>query len=325
MRLLLLSLLLAATTTVTTQAKSVRSFGNAFLKDSTGTQADTAKKAKKATLKANIGFMSNTVFLGRTDSVATTSYSAGLTYTLKSGIFFSGSVNYIPSRQFDKVDEGTLEAGYNFDHDDLSGGFTVSKYFASFNSTQLISALNANLSAELSYNLFDVISPSVHVDYALNRSGSNNDFVLNAGLDHEFEFEKLFDPHDHLGITPAFHLNAGTQNFYTTYIVRKKAGAGKRFLHASASAKGKGKGISTGVTATTGKGSTTTQTTSTNKFQTLDYEWSAALEYSIKKFTFELTPTYAIAVNQVYDDGTKTVSQPNSSVFYFQASLSYTF
>lgn len=318
MRLFLFSFLFAGTVTCAA-AKATKILDTSF-KDTTSAKSDTAKKAKKPTLEIKTGFVNNTVFLGRTDTVATPSYSLGLTYTLKCGLFFSGSVDYIPSRQFDKVDGGSLEAGYNFDVDNLSGGVSLSKYFASFNSTQLISALDATASAELSYDLFEVITPSVHADYALAKSGDNNDFLLNAGLEHEFGFDKVFGAHDHLTVSPAFHINSGTQNFYSTYVVRKKASALKRLLKAATKNNGKGVSIST----SNGK-RTTTQTNSTNKFQILDYEWSVPVTYTVKRLSFEFSPTYAIAVHKIYDNGTETTYLPNSSVFYFQAAVSYKF
>jgi len=317
MRLILLSFLFAGAVTCA-KAKTIKISNVPSHKDSTAAKPDTAKKSN---LEVKVGFTNNTVFLGRTDSVATASYNLGLTYTLKCGIFFAGSVNYIPSRQFDKLDGGSLETGYNFDVNNLSGGIALSKYFASFNSTQLISSLDATVRASLSYDLFEVVTPSVEAEYALAKSGGGNDFLLNTGLEHEFGFDKVFYAHDHLGVSPAFHINSGTQNFYTTYIVRKKASAGKRALHASV--KGNGKGVS--VNATTGKGSTTTKTTSSNKFQILDYEWSVPISYGLKKFTFEFAPTYAIAVHKISDDGTTTTYVPNSSVFYFQVAVGYKF
>lgn len=327
MRYILLSFLFAGTA-LCAAAKTNKISDAPFYKDTTASKTDTAKNVKKASLELRAGFANNTVFLGRTDSVAISSYNLGLTYTLKCGLFFSGSVNYIPSRQFDKVDGGGLEAGYNFDANNLSGGIALSKYFASFNSTELVSALDATVRGELSYDLYEVVTPSVEAEYALGRSGGGNDFLLNTGLTHEFGFDKVFAAHDHLGISPAFHMNSGTQNFYTTYITRKNASAGKRALHGSASVKGNGKGVTVGTsttTTTTGKGSTTTQTTSSNKFQVLDYEWSMPITYGVKKFTFEFSPIYAIAVHKIYDDGTSTTSLPNSSVFYFQAAVSYKF
>ncbi len=291
------------------------------VKDTTS-KKDTVKH-KKSALKIGLTYSSNSVYLGRTDSIATPNYGLGLTYTLKSGIFFAGAVNYIPSRQFDKLDAGSLETGYNFDLGNLSGGVAVSKYIASFNSTQVVSALDATIGAELGYNLFDVVTASVHGDYALVRSGGGNDIIVTGALGHEFEFEKVFTKAGHLSIEPKVELTAGTQNFLSTYYIRKNNSAPKR---QNASTKGKGKASSSTSTSTTTTSSNTTSVTSnTNKFQTLAYEFTLPVGYSWKKLGFSFTPAYARAVHKITDDGATTTYLPNSSVFYFQVGLSYTF
>jgi hypothetical protein len=274
-------------------------------------------KAKKSSLKTGITYNSNSVFLARTDSVATSVFNFGITYTLKSGIFFSGTVNYVPNRQFDNLDGGSVETGYNYEKDNFSAGVTLSKYFAAFNSTQLVSALDATLGAEVSYNINDIVTPSAHVDYALVKSGGN-DFILTGGLAHEFTIEKPFAAKDKLSIEPAIHINAGTQNFYNTYYIRQQASLQARI---NAKSKGKGKGVATTATATL----VTPTTTAASKFQVLAYEVSLPFSYSIKKVSAEFLPVYAVAVNKIDDNGTSTFYLPNSSVFYFQVALSYTF
>lgn len=274
-------------------------------------------KAKKSSLKAGITYNSNSVFLARTDSVATPVYNFGLTYTLKSGIFFSGTVNYIPSRQFDQLDGGSLETGYNYERDNFSAGVNLSKYFAAFNSTQLISALDAVLGAEVSYNINDIVTPSAHVDYALVKSGGN-DFILTGGLAHEFTIDKPFAAKDKLSVEPAFQINAGTQNFYDTYYIRQQTSLQARI---NAKSKGKGKGVVTTTTFT----QVTPTTTTASKFQVLAYEFSVPFTYSVKKLSAQFSPVYGIAVNKIYDTGASTAYLPSSSVFYIQAALSYTF
>ena len=277
---------------------------------------DTVKK-KHSALKIGLTFNSNSVFLARTDSVATPVFNTGLTYTLKSGIFFAGTVNYVPSRQFDKLDGGSLETGYNYEKHNFSGGVTLSKYFATFNSTQLISALDATLGLDASYNIANIVTPSAHVDYALVKSGGN-DFILTGGLAHDFTIEKPFSAKDNLSIAPAVHFNAGTQNFYNTYFIRQQTSLQGRL---NARSKGKGKG----VTATTPTTTTTPVVTNVNKFQVLAYEFSVPVSYTNRKFAAEFTPVYAIAVHKTDDNGTNTFYLPNSSVFYFHFALSYAF
>jgi hypothetical protein len=317
----ILILFFFTTTIVKAQTSGVTKPAKAALataKD-TASKSDTVKH-KKSSLKIGLTYSSNSVYLARTDSIATPNYGLGLTYTLKSGIYFSGEVNYIPSRQFDKLDAGNLEAGYNFDLDNLSGGVSVSKYIASFNSTQVISAIDATVGAEFSYDLFDVVSASVHGDYALVKS-DGNDIIITGGLSHEFEFEKLFTKGDHLSIEPKAELTAGTQNFLSSYYVLKRKSAIKRQQHQNANGKGLNKTTSTSSSST----QTATVTSNSNKFQTLAYDFTLPISYSWKKIGFSVTPAYAIAVHKITDDGTTTSYLPNSSVFYIQVGVSYTF
>jgi len=297
---------------------AAKSTKTATAKD-TASKSDTVKN-KKSSLKIGLTYSSNSVYLARTDSIATPNYGLGITYTLKSGIYFSGEVNYIPSRQYDRLDAGNLEAGYNFDLDNLSGGVSISKYIASFNSTQVISAIDATVGAELSYDLFDVVTASVHGDYALVKS-DGNDIIITGGLSHEFEFEKVFTKGGHLSIEPKAELTAGTQNFLSSYYVLKRNSAAKRQQHQNANAKGLTKAAST----STSSSKTTSVTSNSNKFQTLAYDFSLPVSYSWKKFGVSFTPAYAIAVHKITDDGSTTSYLPNSSVFYFQVGVSYTF
>ena len=321
---ILISFLFITTTVKAQKSTATKSAKTAVAAKDTASKKDTVAH-KKSSLKVGLTYSSNAVYLARTDSIATPNYGLGLTYTLKSGIFFAAEVNYIPSRQFNKLDAGGLEAGYNFDLDNLSGGIAISKYIAAFNSTQVISALDATVGAGLSYNLFDVITPSIHADYALVKSGGN-DFLLTGGLGHEFEFEKVFTQKDHLSLEPKVEVVAGTQNFLSTYYTRKKNSAAQRQQYQNTHGKGK-KSTSTSTTTTTtnSSGQTTSITSSASKFQTLAYEYTLPISYSWKKIGFSVTPTYAVAVHKITDDGTTTTYLPNSSVFYVQVGLSYTF
>ena len=272
---------------------------------------------KKSSLLIGVNYISNNVYLGRTDSVVTPNFNAQVTYTLKSGIYFSGGLTYIPNRTFDRLDAGILEAGYTFDHNDLSGAVSVSKYFASFISTEVVSAIDANLSGELDYD-FHFISASIKADYALAKSNGGNDFILTGGLQHEFDVTNPFSTNDALSISPAIFLNAGTQNFYTTYIIRKKNSAAAIKAHGG----GKGKTVNPVAPAPT----STTSTVNTNKFQLLDNEYEIPITYSIKNLGFEFTPKYVVGHNIISDNPTTTTTYiPNTSLFYFKIGINYTF
>jgi len=265
---------------------------------------------KKSKLTLGIGYSSNSVFLGRADSITIPLFNASLTYTLKSGIFFNGSVNYIPSRETNKLDGGSIGAGYDFEHNNLSGGLEISKYLSSDNSTLVIAALSATIGASLSYNIADFITPTMHAEFALGKSGGGNDIILTPGLTHDFSIDHPFSAHDNLSINPGIFLNAGTQNFYSTYYLRKD----KRTLR-----------LKSPKNATTGKKPATATSVNTSKLVLLDYEFIMPVNYTCGKFGFELTPSYARAVNTSISSASQTTSVDKTAVFYVSAGVTFTF
>lgn len=266
---------------------------------------------KKSKLTLSLGYSSNSVFLGRADSVVTPLFNSSLTYTLKSGIFFSGSVNYIPNRETNKLDGGSIAAGYNFEHNNLSGGVEINKIISSDNSTQVIAALDATVGASLSYNIADFITPGIHAEFALGKSGGGNDIILTPGLTHDFNIEHPFSAHDNLSITPGIFLNAGTQNFYSTYYIRKD----KRTIKLKASKN----------SVAVGKKATTQKTVNTSKLVMLDYEFTMPINYTCGKFGFELSPSYATAVNKSISSASQTTAVDKTSIFYVSAGISFAF
>src|ERR1700756_858517 len=95
-----LSILILPITTIATAqkadtAKKTKTVTTALkveeAKKDTLAKKDTVKH-KKASLKVGLTYSNNAVYLARTDSVATPNWGLGVTYTLKSGIFFEGMV-----------------------------------------------------------------------------------------------------------------------------------------------------------------------------------------------------------------------------------------
>ncbi len=64
-----------------------------------------------------------------------------------------------------------------------------------------------------------------------------------------------------------------------------------------------------------------------NQFELLDYELSAPLEYKIKHFIFEFTPTYAVVENGFKSAAVaKAVGlSDNTSVFYVETGIAFKF
>src|SRR5258708_29231856 len=71
--------------------------------------ADTNKDVAHP-FRLGASYLSNSVFMGRTDSVVTPSVIAQVKYTLKSGFYFSGSLYYTPNKKTNKLDGGGITA-----------------------------------------------------------------------------------------------------------------------------------------------------------------------------------------------------------------------
>lgn len=258
-----------------------------------------------SSFKVDITYASNNVFMGRTDTTKTPVLIPEIKYTLKCGLYFSGSLDIIPNRRKKKLDGGSLTAGYDFDiTDDLSGGVSVAKLFYSAASTQLSSSIRETFNANLTYDIAEIISPAVSIDYNLNKQGIGNDVFLNLGLGHDFAFVGIFDDADLILVSPTVAANTGTENFYNAYLTEKKLKNAKR---------------ATAQTALLDE-----YTSQLGKFKLLDYELSAPFEYKNGGFIFHFTPTYAIVKNELPKQITAKLSDA-SSVFYFETGAAYKF
>lgn len=271
--------------------------------DSTVTDSVKTASQKKSSFKIGANYVNNNVFMGRTGLTTTPIITPTIKYTFKSGLYFSGDANILPRNKQKKFDGGNLTAGYDFDiTDDLSGGISYTKLFYNANSTLIGSSITNTFTADLAYEIGDIISPSLSAGYNLN-SGANADFNLNVGIAHDFIAAKLFADNDALIISPTVATNLGTQNFYDAYIQKKVF---------------KNKKVSAAVAAFE---------TRLSQFETLDYEFSVPLEYKVGKLIFEFIPTYAIVQNGFKSAAVaKAVGLSNKNdIVYFETGLSFKF
>ncbi|MEO6524091.1 MAG: hypothetical protein ABIN91_20570 [Mucilaginibacter sp.] len=272
-------------------------------------QADTSDN--QASFQIGINFINNNVYLGRPDSVSTPSISPKIKYTFKSGLYFSGEVNYITNKKSSKLDGGNIEAGYDYTTpENFEAGASITKLFYNATSTQVSSALSTIVNAYADYDIVGIVTPGISASYIFNKSGNKNDILFNLHISHEFEFESIFGDDDDLTITPQAGLNAGSQNFYAGYQERK----GKLNRKANAA-----------ITAYDNQ---------LGDFKLLNYELSAPLEYATGRFVFNFTPTYAFTQNslpqstlaeQAITKALENASPYKPSIFYFEVGVSLKF
>lgn len=267
------------------------------------------KQDKKASFKIGVNYMSNNVFMGRADTVRTPTILPEMKYIFKNGIYLAATADYIPNRVNNKLDGGSAAFGYDFDiTDDFSGGLSFTKLFYSGNSTQIGSSINSTVNANLSYNIADVITPTISADYNFLKQDFGHDIFLNAGLSHDFAIDGIFGDKDLLIISPSANVNEGTQNFYDAYFVLKKYKLTKKasqLLQAAESL-------------------IVTKEGQLSRFKLLDYELSAPVEYKAGVLILSFTPTYAVAENKLPPRVTKGMV-PGSGIFFFEAGVALKF
>jgi hypothetical protein len=262
------------------------------------------KSDATSSFKFGISYLSNNVYMGRTDTTTTPVIIPEAKYTFKNGIYFSGSLYYIPTKPTQKLDGGNVAGGYDWDISDaFSVGGSFTKLFYSANSAQITSSISSTINVNVNYDN-DYISPALNVNYDLNSGGISNDFLLSPAVAHDFIFVGIFGDADIFLISPTVTLNAGTENFYDGYI-------NKRTLKSKVLTK-----VQTALL--------TRFEANVGKFEILDYEISAPLEYKIGHLIIQVAPTYAIVQNQLPKALAAQFSD-QSAVFYVEAGVSLKF
>jgi len=250
-------------------------------------------------------YQSDAVYLGRKDSVSIPYITPSIGYHDKSGFFVTGSLSYLPGSGENRIDVGTVEAGYSYTSDKFNAEVSAAKDFYGDQSFAVTSEIGARLSTSLSYD-FGPVEPSL--DLGAEFSG-NVDIGVGLGIAHSFTIIE-----DHFEVDPSFHINMGSQNYYANYYSKRRYSAKRQG--------GNPKNISASLA-------------NPSKFQVMDYEFEAPFEYAVnKKLKFSFTPTLALPVNpstvtlNSKTGGNNTASQTTtenlSSTFYFSLGFSYT-
>ena len=250
-------------------------------------------------------YQSDNVYLGRKDSLAVPYITPSIGYHDKSGFFITGSVSYQPGGGENRIDMGSIEGGYSYTSDKFNMECSAAKDFYSDQSFGVTSEVKGRLAASLSYDL-GFIEPSL--DLGAEFSG-NADIGLGLGLGHSFTIVE-----DHLEIDPTFHVNGATQYYYANYYSKRRYSLKRK--------SGNPQNIKASLA-------------NPSKFQLLDYELEAPLEYTVnKKCKFSFSPTLAIPVNPATvsltgkksgnTTSTQTSTETLSNTFYFSVGVTYT-
>jgi hypothetical protein len=229
----------------------------------------TAPIPKKSYFQGGLSYLSDNVYLGRKDSVKIPYSMPTIGYYHKSGLYAAATLGYAILPGNSHIDMVSLEAGYMLTIGNFDGQLSASKFYYSSQSYSVRSDISANIVVDAAYDLH-FIKPTFEATF--NFSGQT-DYIMTWGLQHSF-----YAAHDALDITPTVLVNSGTQNYYNAYYRNRKYSRTRK----------------NGVIV---NGTIAATVVDPSAFKTLDYEASVPINYTIGKFTFNITPTLAIPVN----------------------------
>ncbi len=268
------------------------------------TKAD--DKTDKSYFQLSFDYISNMVYMGRGDSLATPYFTPSISYYHKSGFYATFAAAYLKQGRADRIDYTTIGLGYDFDiSEKLSGSLTLDKYFYDASSSAIRSDIRTDMGGSLTYD-FNIIQVTGGANVLFD---SKVDLVLNTNFAHGFEW----GPSDkQWTLTPSIDFNFSTVNFFAGFAHRRlKTGNVLRM-----------------VTEPVDKG-----------LLFLDNELTIPLTYEAKKWGWSLTPTYAVPQGTIntttnYYAGTKllrsTDSTPYNEIhhinpFYWEVEVHYNF
>ncbi len=249
-----------------------------FAQQTTALSDSISKKEGSSYFKADINYLSNSVYNGRKDTLPVPYVTPTFGYYNKSGFYVESSLSFLTSSYAFRPDLFIIDGGYNFSiGDNLSGSVSANKYFANKQSVSVRSEIKGTIDADFAYNIKNAVKLTAGGSYVF--SSGHPDVIVNGGISHTFNF----GDDDSWSIEPTFLLNAGSQNYYDSYHKKRtlKTGSRKKKL-----------ATQPGITTTT-----SVISLNPNRFVLLDYELSSPLYYDAKKWGAYFIPTFAIPQN----------------------------
>ncbi len=273
------------------------------------TPSDTDSSAPAPShFQANLTWQSNDVNNGRKDSSVIPLITPEISYIFKSGFEIDLSVGYNTHESSPQINQYTLDGSYSFNPGNYSGSVTLNGFIYSKNSGSTTAEQKGSLVYDNSYS-FSFIQPSLDLTWTVGNHLP--DYQASFALQHEFDIGNL-------SIVPTATMNAATQNSYNSYYQNRRFSIprkdGKPPLPANVAISG--------------------EVLNADKFQILDYEFSAPVSYTAGNWTFNFTPTEALPVNPADIKATLTVDNQSKTyiykeklpnTFYFSLEVTYAF
>ena len=267
--------------------------------------------ASKSYLQLSINYQTDDVYNGRKANRVIPLITPGISYIFQNGFQTDLNVGYDIHDPSPQLNQYTLDISYNFSpgNGNYSSSITASRFFYSDQSASTTGDQKGSFEYDNSYD-FGFIEPGVYLSWTY---GAGKDIGSTFSLQHEFDSKN-----GNLSITPNFSMNAGTQNYYDSYYHNRKyktSGKGKPPVYERVQVYG--------------------DVLNAGKFQILDYEITAPVNYSAGRLTLSVTPTYAMPVNAAdiritttYKGAvirTEMKKESLSNSFYVQVGCAYNF
>jgi hypothetical protein len=260
---------------------------------------------EKSYFTADLNYISDAVFMGRKDSVDAPYLYPGITYHHTSGFYVKGSLSYLTSLDQSRIDLFLITAGFDFTVKNFTGDFSATKYFFNEDSFNVISEVEADITAVGRYDFDNVINLSIATSLYFSNN-SNSDFFLSSELSHD-----IVTTNQKFQFSPTVGIYLGSQNFYEEYYMNERFGNGSRD-------NGQGSGNITIPTTTN------VSIQESEKINLMAIELSLPMWYSYKSLTVSFLPTLAIPqseANLVVDE--TLIKEDLKETFYWIVGFSY--
>ncbi len=268
------------------------------------------KERDSSYFSLSLGFISDAVYLGRKDSITAPYLYPSITYYNKSGFYAIGSFSYLTKPDDSRIDLFLGSVGYDFTSNDLSGDFSITKYFFNTDSYNVISEVEADITASLKYD-FDIFNLSVSSTFFINKN-SDSDFFISTEIGHDF-----VSSNNDFQISPGIGVFFGSQNFYEEYYINNRFGSNR-----TGSGSGSGQGTGGNEPTTT----TTVVMQESEKFDLMAIELSLPIWYINKPFIISFLPILVMPQNPATLTVDSTVYEEDlETTFYWMAGISYRF
>lgn len=293
----------------TTQMKKMIGFCLLLSLSLSGQAQDTVAEpeTKKGWWTIGLETANNASFYGRNTAVQYPYVAGSLTYTHRSGIWFS-AMSYQLFDTEDFLDEIDVSMGYSFKVGNRFDGTVSYTRFIFGPNTPLIQSVTSNAVSATGMYDWKVLYTGLTTSYTF---GGSSDFFTVLDNSRYVPLENLWKGKNAVGLDPKISIIAGTQQFSETHTQvtedKKKNDLGGVLPLPIGNGNGNGNGKNT-----------TTTTTTKRRLKVLNYSVSVPLVFSLGKFDFEPTYRYSIPVNKLEGDESKPQS-------FYSLNLSYTF